>query len=293
MLARLLVVALTAQLGRAKRADGCYHVFLDLGANIGMHSRFLFEPARFPQSSYVKIFDRFFGADRNLNLVCAFGFEPNPAHAPRHRNLSAAYDAVGWRYQFIPAAVGDKSGRLTFHHNSENRPISERGQELGFGVKNRDRHSHPVSVRVVNLVNFLRHEVLGRDLPEQQSVASGHSLPPAVVIKMDVESAEFSIIPALVETRTLCDAAVKYISIEWHDKPRFLPVNLTGLSSRGHNAVQILNTVEQATARKRELQLEMAAQASDSKCATRYETSELDDESYFNDRTPLPVRVST
>ena len=96
-------------------------------------------------------------------------------------------------------------------------------------------------------------------------------------------------IPALVETHTLCDAAVKYLSIEWHTKPRFLPVNLTGLSSRGHNAVHhVLNTVEQATARKRELQLEMAAQASDSKCATRYETSELDDESYFNDRTPLP-----
>ena len=27
-----------------KLADGCYHVFLDVGSNIGMHVRFLFEP---------------------------------------------------------------------------------------------------------------------------------------------------------------------------------------------------------------------------------------------------------
>ena len=30
--------------------DGCYHVFIDVGSNIGMHARFLFEPDKFPRS---------------------------------------------------------------------------------------------------------------------------------------------------------------------------------------------------------------------------------------------------
>ena len=30
--------------------DGCYHVFIDVGSNIGMHALFLFEPYKFPRS---------------------------------------------------------------------------------------------------------------------------------------------------------------------------------------------------------------------------------------------------
>ena len=36
---------------RSKLGDGCYHVFLDIGSNIGIHGRFLYEPDRYPDSS--------------------------------------------------------------------------------------------------------------------------------------------------------------------------------------------------------------------------------------------------
>ena len=258
-----------------------------------MHSRFLFEPARYPKSIYLQLFDRYFGADRNLSAVCSFVFEPNPLHAPRHRELSAAYHAMGWRYEFIPAAVGAKSGHLTFHHNSKGRSRNEHGQELGFGVKNRDgrRRLSTAVVPIVNLVDFIRDEVLGRVLPQQQVVADGHSLPPAVLMKMDVESAEFAIVPALVSSRILCDA-VNFLTIEWHTDQRFLPVDLTGLSPGKAKAALNLSTVREATAQKEHLQLKMAAQTEDHACATHYGTSGLDDESYFNDRTPLPLALT-
>ena len=55
--------------------------FLDLGANIGMHSRFLFEADRYPSErhpstgaelhQYAAVFDRQFGRDRNRSATCA------------------------------------------------------------------------------------------------------------------------------------------------------------------------------------------------------------------------------
>lgn len=34
-----------------KLGDGCYHIFLDVGANIGVHTRFLFEPMKYPEAA--------------------------------------------------------------------------------------------------------------------------------------------------------------------------------------------------------------------------------------------------
>jgi len=39
-------VATTIQ--QSKLGDGCYHIFLDVGSNIGIHARFLYEPDRYP-----------------------------------------------------------------------------------------------------------------------------------------------------------------------------------------------------------------------------------------------------
>ena len=38
-----------------KLADGCYHVFLDVGSNIGMHVRFLLEPHKYPQARIARL----------------------------------------------------------------------------------------------------------------------------------------------------------------------------------------------------------------------------------------------
>ena len=35
---------------QSKLGDGCYHIFLDVGSNIGIHARFLYQPDRYPDS---------------------------------------------------------------------------------------------------------------------------------------------------------------------------------------------------------------------------------------------------
>ena len=68
--------------------DGCYHVYLDVGSNIGVQVRKLYEPEKYPKAPFLKLFDKYFGSlskrrqhqPQMADTVCAVGFEPNPHH---------------------------------------------------------------------------------------------------------------------------------------------------------------------------------------------------------------------
>jgi len=44
--------------------DGCYHVYLDVGSNIGVQIRKLFEPEKYPKGGIHSIFDKYFGTPK-------------------------------------------------------------------------------------------------------------------------------------------------------------------------------------------------------------------------------------
>ena len=60
-------------------------MYLDVGSNIGVQVRKLFEPQKYPEAKIHKIFNTYFGdiEERNIifegnsNFVCAVGLEPN------------------------------------------------------------------------------------------------------------------------------------------------------------------------------------------------------------------------
>ena len=69
---------------------GCAAIFVDMGSNIGMHSRFLFEPHMYNKSAYARTFPiRLDGVDRLS--TCVLAFEPNPKHERRQRALERMY----------------------------------------------------------------------------------------------------------------------------------------------------------------------------------------------------------
>ena len=101
----------TSLVRRPRMGDGCRHIFLDVGANRGVHIRTLIEPKLFPEALYVKAgyWDEYFGGQyHNDSTVCAFAFEPNVAHAPRLSRLSQFYRAAGRRVEFLPSAAMKK-----------------------------------------------------------------------------------------------------------------------------------------------------------------------------------------
>ena len=73
--------------------DGCFHVYVDVGSNIGVQVRKLYQPELYPGAEVLPVFDNSFGniyQRRNLsnklcpsddcNYICAVGFEPNSHH---------------------------------------------------------------------------------------------------------------------------------------------------------------------------------------------------------------------
>lgn len=185
----------------AKLADGCYHVFLDCGSNVGVHGRFLFEPHKYPRSNFVNIFDEQFGSNRTKQNICVFAFEPNPLHSVKHSTTQDKYNKMGWRYQYMPFGVSDSDGNLTFYHNAAvgNGAQSE---EWGFSSFNLDASqnntSHAVVVPLIDLAQWVLNEVSDRIVPE--TTEYNHD-PPRVVMKMDIEGSEYRTLLRLYKTR--------------------------------------------------------------------------------------------
>ena len=64
----------------------CKEFYVDLGTNIGVQIRKLYEAEKYPDASILPLFDQYFGnsqARRNNLDLCAIGFEMNPGHTKR------------------------------------------------------------------------------------------------------------------------------------------------------------------------------------------------------------------
>ena len=196
-------------------ANGCRYVFLDVGSNVGMHVRFLFEPERFPLNKYGGIFNRTFPRRRSDRQdICAFGFEPNPKHKERLNQLQKQYSEIGWRVQSFHEAVAAKEGRATFWHvNDVDDTIHN---EWGFSAQDWSNHTNGVNaseemVPTIDFAAWTIHNVHMRNVP---SAMFHNDPPPTVVMKMDVEGSEYEVLANMLVRGALCD--ISLITIEWH-----------------------------------------------------------------------------
>jgi hypothetical protein len=220
---------------KPKLADGCHHIFLDAGANKGIHTRFLFEPSQYPKAqNAMTAFDAAFGKERDNRDICAFGFEPNPGHVPRQHELRDKYAAMGWRYVPIHAGVGDQeNGTLAFYHNDP--PLDGKtgtsNSEWGFSMRNRRNRGRKEEVPILHFAKWMQREILDRKPPArvygkyESSNSNNYQYPGGggkVVLKLDIEGMEFIVVPSLIFSGALCQA-VDYMFGEYH-APGHVPV---------------------------------------------------------------------
>ncbi|KAL7480662.1 hypothetical protein ACHAW6_006332 [Cyclotella cf. meneghiniana] len=265
------------EMRQRKLGDGCYHVFLDVGANIGVHARFLYEPESYPDAHVARsIFEREFGASRDNRDFCVFAFEPNPSHLERHANLTKHFEKMGARYHHVPMAVSDSEGYIFFYHNND-----AGKQEWGFGDHVRGARGNAVEEMVpkIRLASWIMDEIHERRLPSKVYGNYSDVTPkdaPKVVMKMDIESQEYAVLPDLMFSGVLCKT-INYAFGEFHllwvrYEPG--PSGRGGLElERGHDArnfgKQLLRSFHSVK-----------------NCITR-EFSKMDDESYLHDGVPL------
>jgi len=186
----------------SRLGDGCLLVYLDVGANIGVHTRFLFEPEKYPNVKHIHdIFNNNFGNTRNKRDICSFGFEPNPAHIERHKQLEQHYKNMGWRYKHIHAGASDHDGNLTFWHRGDGNK-----NEWGFGMVKVHGTDTPEVVPLLRLSQWIKHHISERKLPQsvhgeydETTLKEGR-----VVMKMDIEGSEVYVLPDMMYSGVFC-----------------------------------------------------------------------------------------
>lgn len=241
---------------RKPLAEGCSLVYLDIGSNIGVQVRKLFEPQKYPRSRIFRSFDKHFGSPHfrkqpfNVTGLCAFGFEANPRFAGHLRKIQDAYTAKNWRVEFIaPRIVSDVDNRdITFYIDSD-----EGSSEWGSSITPHSGNMTAVTVKTLDFVSWFEKEILPVN-------------PRVVVAKMDIEGSEYLVLPRLLEKQLLCKRNLAYLMLEWH-KHKFYPKGMT--QGRG--------SLERA----------IAAQT----CTDKTPISPMDDEKYVKDGMPLPGNV--
>ena len=258
-----------------KLADGCYHVFLDVGANIGVHNRFLFEPHLYPDSRIRKRLERQLGQGFDNRDVCAFAFEPNPVHRARLESLSKAYQDMGWRLTTFHVGVSDSNGNMTFYHVDPNGEHNEWGFTAVRPypkVKNLPSPK-PEVVPSIRLADFIQRHVEGRTMPD---TVHGVYKKPKVLMKLDVEGMEFLILPDLVVSGALCQT-VDCIFYELHPGQMTFPKSTLSLHSK-KGASSFIQPIIQIV-------------QNNPNCITRFATT--GDESYLYDGMPFPAHNGT
>jgi hypothetical protein len=179
----------------------CKMVYLDVGSNIGVQVRKLFEPARYPQAEILPLFDHFFGTNRNRTPgLCAIGIEMNPKHTMRLSALEYHYtQTCGYSVRFFKETAATTHGGWVDFWTGGNKWEDGASQYL----KPADRKTpNTRKAHALDLVEFILQEIL--------PVAD------VVVMKMDIEGSEFDLLPLLVMKGAACN--LDLIFVETHPK---------------------------------------------------------------------------
>ena len=113
--------------------DGCYHVYIDLGTNVGIQIRKLYEPKLYPEAKLHEIFETYFKRNQtSMTHICTVGFEPNPSHEETLKKLSEAYRGCDWNVNiFTRTAVSDREGQVYFYTDHEPENLEWGGNIIG------------------------------------------------------------------------------------------------------------------------------------------------------------------
>ncbi len=240
---------------RDRMGDGCRHVYLDLGANIGVHNRFLFQPKLYPDTSMRSAFDESFGSADLRALpshesgICAFAFEANPFHAARLKAMEECYLARGHRLKvFAPNAVSDDTLESLFFQKLKH------DNAVMWGGKVRSRHE--INAELQNYL--IKHNLTEKMDQMAQNPETLYSLLPdnytkvmaidiaafinqhlkdrvydrssgigTVMAKLDIEGTEFHVLPHMEKSGVLCKGIIDRIATEFHPWLYHKPPNTT------------------------------------------------------------------
>mgnify|MGYP006089867919 CR=1 FL=1 len=178
-----VVEAFIAAVANLRDASGTRVVVYDVGANTGSWSESIIERLEHAAQGI--------GGLRALQPVYHM-FEPQPRFAERLQKLARRSGI-----KFHAAAAWTSDTQLTFFESKNNEMASLRKSNAM-----RQGLTRSYTVNTVDLAQHI-HRILTADLR-----------PTLALLKLDVESAEFDILPALLARGVLCE--LSHVYVEWH-----------------------------------------------------------------------------
>ena len=208
----------------------CTSVYFDAGSNIGVQIRKLYEPGWYldrpdnalkgravlhtlykrSQARIMTLQDEAFGHAPRCH-VCSIGFEPNPKHQPQLQHLQRTLRAAGAGVLVVHAGLSSIDGTLQLQ-GVESRSHSADMTQTGVALSHSPASAQSVSVPTVDFATVLLgvRELLSR------GGGSGDSKGGQIVMKMDLETEEYMVLPHLIRRSALCELDAVYV--EWHPK---------------------------------------------------------------------------
>lgn len=155
---------------RLLRSGRCEHVYLDLGSNIGIQIRKLYEPQYYPRARFLQVFNEKFGIVANTSKsaadlaarsnVCAFGFEPNPHFTHRLSAIEEAYTNIGFPIvMFTETAIGVTPANVSFFLEPT---VLPKVHEWGASMLNWHGNMTQITAGSVVLSDFILHSIKNR-----------------------------------------------------------------------------------------------------------------------------------
>jgi len=209
------------------RLKDCHNVYLDVGSNIGVQVRKLFEPHLFPKADTVtmQLFEKAFGTPeqrRTAGFLCAFGFEGNPEHAKGLKELETCYVKKGWKTYFnVPVVVAKSVNPPIVSFYKDNDSANMNWGATTFGdTKSPDQIKFDVPT--FDLADFVLNVIETRE----QNVAKFGA--PTVYMKMDIEGSEYEVLGSMLLRGALKNIDITTVEVHpsviakgrplWHHK---------------------------------------------------------------------------
>jgi hypothetical protein len=201
-----------AAIDRLLRENDCTELYIDMGTNIGVQPRKLYEPKCYPKSSSIHMFQKVFGKWAvQHRSVCTIGFEPNKRHASRLVKVERHLMGLGARVKmFTATGIGGHDGNATFFtDNNPEKGKASRGAPGKKAKKHRPQGAPRGKGNPVTVVSL--HSILG--------AVQDYGRVKTLLIKLDIEGGEYEALGNAAANKVLCSAANKtFLTIEEHPK---------------------------------------------------------------------------
>jgi len=200
----------------AKFLDNCQYIYIDMGTNIGVQIRKLYEPYLYPNASVLPLFQEVFG--NHSNEVCSIGFEANPLHDSYLKEFESYCLKRRWRVKIYPStAVSIVAANLTFFTE----PGNEDNNQWGASLENiSNTQKQKIIVSSIDIVSWFRSNVIERKYSKD--------LPTRIMMKSDLEGHDQIVLQAMILSGIYCSIDLIYaehLSGEFYNATGYLLKN--------------------------------------------------------------------